>query len=436
MQLIEQIQQLSFPAHLPETVLQVEQRFDAPTVEDVPAAVRQAMESTALLRPIKPGDSVAVAVGSRGIVNLPRIVRAAIARLKEAGAEPFVITAMGSHGGATAEGQRAMLAGLGITQADVGAEIRATMEVKPVGQLEGGPTLYQDVISAAADHTLLINRVKPHTDFRGDLESGLSKMCVIGLGKQSGAIAMHSFGGAGFQRFLQPAARVYEKNTNVLGGLAILENAYDQTADVVALTAAEIGTWKEEQLLQRARAFMASLPFPEIDVLVVQAVGKNISGTGMDTNIIGRIMIPRQAEPADGPDVAVIAVLDITDESHGNAAGIGMANVTTQRVLDKADWVSTYTNSVTSGIFGMFRVSIPMAMADDRRALEVAVRGCAQPQETARFVFIRNTLALDHIWVSPSMREQVENHPRLSIEREVPLAFDAHGRMTGPWQMS
>ncbi len=436
MKLIEQIQGLNFPAKLPGTVLQVEQRFDVPKVEDVAAAVREAMESTALLKPVQPGESVAVAVGSRGIVNLPIIVRAAIDRLKEAGAKPFVITAMGSHGGATAEGQRDMLAALGITEASAGAEIRATMDVKPIGQLEGGPTLYQDVISAAADHTLLINRVKPHTDFRGDIESGLSKMCVIGLGKQSGAIAMHAFGGAGFQRFLQPAARVYEKNTNVLGGLAILENAYDQTAEIVALMAAEIGTWKEEQLLKRARLLMASLPFPEIDVLVVETVGKNISGTGMDTNIIGRIMIPRQPEPTEGPDVAVIAVLDITDESHGNAAGIGMANVTTQRVLDKADWVSTYTNSVTSGIFGMFRVSIPITMADDRRALEVAVRGCGQPQDKARFVFIRDTLALQHIWVSPSLREQVEHHPRLRIEREVPLAFDAQGRMTSPWTLS
>ena len=435
MQLLEQIKTLDFPAPLPETLLAVEQRFDAPQVADVAAATRAALEQSELLGRISPGASVAVGVGSRGIANLRTIVKAVIDRLRQAGAEPFVVTAMGSHGGATPEGQRGILAEFGVTEENVGAEIRATMEVKEIGRVPDGPPLFQDVISAAADATLVVSRVKPHTDFRSHIESGLAKMAVIGLGKQHGAAMMHSLATAGFQRFLEPAARIYEANTNLIGGLAILENAYDQTAEITALVAEEIGGPREAQLLARAKALMASLPFPEIDVLVLRCLGKNISGTGMDTNIIGRLMIPRQPENFGGPDVAVITVLDLTDETHGNASGIGLANVTTARVAAKIDWIATYTNSITAGIWGMHRGSLPLTMADDRRALQVALRGCGQPQDTARMVFIRDTLTLDRLWVSPSLRDAVEEHPRLSVVDETPLSFDANGVMAAPWRM-
>ncbi len=435
MQLLQQIGTLDFPAPLPESLLLVEQRFDAPRVEDVAAAVRHALEDGELLHRIPAGATVAVGAGSRGIANIPTIVRAVVGRLREAGSRPFVFPAMGSHGGATAEGQKALLAELGITNESVGAEIRATMEVKQIGQIPDGPPLFQDVISAAADSTLLVGRVKPHTDFRSHIESGLAKMAVIGLGKQHGAALMHRLGAPGFQRYLEPAARIYEANTNLVGGLAIVENAYDQTAEIVGLIASEIGGPREARLLERAKQLMASLPFPEIDVLVVRQLGKNISGTGMDTNIIGRLMIPRQPETFGGPDVAVIAVLDITNETHGNATGMGLANITTARVVAKTNWAAMYTNAVTSGIFGMWRVSMPITMADDRRALEVATRGCGQPPEAARMVFIRDTLTLDRLWVSPSLRAEVEAHPRLSIVDESPLSFDGGGIMTSPWQL-
>ena len=238
-----------------------------------------------------------------------------------------------------------------------------------------------------------------------------------------------------FLRYLGPAARVYEANTNLIGGLAIIENAYDQTAHIQWLDASEIGAATEESLLDRARSMMPSLPFPEIDVLVLRHIGKNISGTGMDTNIINRVMIPRQPEPTNGVDVAIITVLDLTRETHGNAAGIGLANVTTARVAQQIDWHATYTNSVTSGIFGMFRVSLPITMPDDHRALQVAVRGCAQPAEAARIVFIQDTLHVDRMWVSPTLRQQVEAHPQLSVTGEVPLTFDNQGTMTAPWQL-
>lgn len=436
MQLIEQIQQLDFPAPLPEKVLVVEQRFDAPKVDDVRAATRKALEESGILSRMQPGQTVAIGAGSRGIANLPVIVRAAVERLQEAGLKPYVVPAMGSHGGATAEGQKEMLAQLGVTEASVGVEIRATMEVKEIGRIPGGPPLFQGLDSAAADHALLVSRIKPHTDFRSHLESGPSKMCVIGWGKQHGAAMMHAGGGANFQRYLEPAAPIYAANTNFVGAICPIENAYDETAEIVGLTAQEVGTAKEAACLEKAKALMASLPFPEIDVLVVRQLGKNISGTGMDTNIISRLMIPRQPEHFGEIDIAVIAVLDLTEETHGNVAGLGLANITTARVAEKIDWVATYTNAITSGIFGMFRVSLPITMADDQRALQAAVRGCARPWEEARMVMIRDTLTLDTLWVSPSLRDAVEAHPRLRLVEEVPLAFGEQGNMTSPWQLS
>jgi hypothetical protein len=181
---------------------------------------------------------------------------------------------------------------------------------------------------------------------------------------------------------------------------------------------------------------MASLPFPEIDVLVVQQLGKNISGTGMDTNVISRLMIPRQPENFGQVDVAIIAVMDLTEETHGNVAGLGLANITTARVAQKIDWVATYTNCITSGIFGMFRVSLPITLPDDARALQVALRGCARPYADARMVFIRDTLSVERLWVSPNLRQAVEEHPRLRVVDEVPLAFAAQGNMQSPWQLS
>ena len=436
MNLFDQIKTLNFSAPLPETLLAVEQRFDAPRVTDVVGATQEALHQSELLARMRPGDSVAVGVGSRGIANLAVIVRTTVEALKAADFKPFIIPAMGSHGGATVEGQIGMLANLGITAATVGAEIRATMEVRQIGRLPDGPPLFQDVISAAADHTLLINRVKPHTSFHGEMESGLAKMAVIGLGKQRGAEMMHSMGVEGLRRFIAPAARFYETETNLRGGLAIIENATHQTAEIVGLTGADIGGPRETELLRRSKELMPSLPFEEIDVLVVRDMGKNISGTGMDTNVINRLDIPGQPEPQDKPRITIIAVLDLTEATHGNCTGLGLANVTTTRLAQKIDWVAFYTNALTSGILNMARASLPLTLADDRQVIQAAVRGCGQPQqETARLVFIRDTLSLDHFWVSPSLREVVETRFGLSVIKETPLQFDKMGRMVEPWEL-
>ncbi len=434
-QLLEQIKTLDFPAPLPSTLLLVQQRFDAPKVADLNEAVQKALAKSELVARMKPGASVAVGAGSRGIANLSIIVKAVIDRLHEAGFKPFIFPAMGSHGGATAEGQRDVLAQLGVTPEHMGAEIRATMEVTQIGQVSGGPPLFMDVNAAAADHTLLINRVKPHTDFRGELESGLAKMEVIGLGKQKGAALLHALGVPGFQRFLAPAARIYETNTNVIGGLAILENGDDETAEIVGLTAAQIGGPVEVALQSKAKSLMASIPFPEIEVLAIQQLGKDISGAGMDTNIIGRLKIPREPEEFGGPDVAIIAALNLTRATHGNATGLGLADVTTARVVEQIDWHATYTNIITSGILGIQRGPLPVTLTTDQAALQVALRCCGQPADTARLVFIRDTLTLDRLWVSPNLRPAVEAHPRLSVVEEVPLTFDEAGAMTSPWAL-
>lgn len=436
MELFTQIQALDFPAPLPATLLEVEQHFDAPRVENIPAAVDCALEASGLLARMQPGATVAVGVGSRGVASLAAIVAAAVQRLVAAGLQPYIVPAMGSHGGATAEGQIDVLAQLGVTEASAGVPVRATMEVRPIGQLPDGPTLYQGLDSSAADHTLLISRIKPHTDFRAHLESGPAKMSVIGLGKQRGAVAMHSGGGANFQRYLAPAGRIYETNTNLVGALAIVENAYDEVADIVGLTTAQIGAEPEAALLEKAKALLASLPFPAVDVLVVRELGKNISGTGMDTNILGRLLIPRQPENFGNVDVAVIVVLDLTEATHGNATGMGLANITTARMVRKIDWLSTYTNGITSGIFGMYRNSLPMVMADDRRALQTSVHCCAMPPDAMRMVFIQNTLHVGRLWVSPSLRGEVEAHPRLRIVGEMPLAFASSGALLSPWALA
>ena len=436
MNLFAQIQDLHFPAPLPTTLLEIEQHFDAPRVADVAAAAARAVQESGVLAKMPPGARVAIGVGSRGIANLPVIVKTVVAQFQAAGLHPFITPAMGSHAGATAESQTEMLANLGVTETSVGAPIRATMDVHQIGQMTDGPPLFQDLLSAGADHTFLIARIKPHTSFRSQIESGLAKMLVIGLGKQQGAAVMHARGVYGLIHYMGPAARVYEAQTNIVGGLAIVENAYDQTAEIHGLPACDIGAEREAALLVKAKALMPSLPFPQIDVLVVRALGKNISGTGMDTNVISRMKIPRQAEPSDGVDIATIAALDLTEATHGNAYGMGLANVITERLARQIDWKAVYTNALTSGVLGMWRTSMPMTMADDRRTIQAALRGCGEEQESARIVFMRDTLTLDRLWVSPSLRPNVEAHPRLKIIDERPLAFDADGVMCSPWDLS
>jgi hypothetical protein len=423
----EAVRGLSFEAPFPRMV-PVRQNFDAPRLEDVAAATVEALEP--LRASITPGMTVAITAGSRGIHDKPAIVRAAGDWLRSLGAEPFVVPAMGSHGGATAEGQVEMLSELGMTEESLGMPIRATMDTVELGRVPNGPMVHLDANAAQADGILAVNRVKAHTDFKGEIESGLAKIIAIGLGKQRGAEGIHVYGPANLGVWIPQVARRIIDTGKVLGGLAILENAYDRAARVELVSAAGIGAADEAKLLVDAKELMATLPFDDLDVAVVDVMGKNMSGAGMDTNVIGRMMI-RGSDEFDRPRITNIAVLDISDQSHGNAVGIGLGDFVPFRLLEKLDLRATYINAMTSGLGGPQRGQIPMAMPTDRSAVAAAILTCGRADlDQARVIRMRNTLDLEHLLVSESLLGEVSQNPRLEITGEpFDLSFDDSGRI-------
>ena len=427
----EAVRGLEFDVPFPH-LLPVRQRFDPAKVADVAAATAQALEP--LRARLRPGMTVAITAGSRGIHDKPAVVRAAGEWLRSAGAEPFVVPAMGSHGGATAEGQVQLLADLGITEGSVGMAIQATMETVEIDRLPGGPAVHMDANAAKADAVFAINRIKAHTDFSGDVESGLAKIIAIGLGKQRGAEGIHRFGPANLAVWVPAVAKRVVETGKILGGLAIIENAHDRAARIELVEAADIGGPVESALLADAKRRMATLPFDEIDVAVIDEMGKNFSGSGMDTNVIGRMMIRGSAE-FDRPRIRNIAVLDVSDASHGNAVGLGLADFVPFRLLERIDLRSVYINAMTSGLGGPQRAQIPMAMATDRSAIAAAVQTCGQADAGAvTLVRMRNTLDLEHLLVSESLRPAVDADPALEITGDaVPMAFDEKGRLL-PWE--
>ncbi len=425
--LIDHVTDLHVEAPLP-TMYRVRQHFDAPDVGDIPAAV--ARQLTALDGRIEPGMRVGVTAGSRGLANIPVILRAVGNEIRQRGGHPFIIPAMGSHGGATAAGQEEVLESYGITERTTAMPIVSAMDVQQIGQLPDGPAVYMSTTALEADALLIVGRVKPHTDFRADIESGLAKIMVIGLGKHRGAQMIHSYGTAGLSRSLAPAAQVMVQHANVLGALAILENAYDDTAKLEFVEADGIGGPHETRLLNEARSLMASLPFDEIDVLVVQEMGKNISGTGMDTNIIGRMMIHNVAE-FERPRIRIITVLDLTEEAHGNGAGIGLADLLSRRAVEKLDLRATYINGFTSGIGGVQRIKLPAFLPTDLDTIAAGILGCGRGDpQNARVVVIRNTLELSDLYISASLLDEAESHPRLDItDASAKLPFDESGAL-------
>jgi hypothetical protein len=423
----EAVRGLSFEAPFPRLV-PVRQNFDAPRLEDVAAATAQALEP--LRGSITRGMTVAITAGSRGIHDKPEVVRAAGEWLRSLGAEPFVVPAMGSHGGATAEGQVEMLSELGMTEESLGMPIRATMDTVELGRVPNGPMVHLDANAAQADGILAINRVKAHTDFKGEIESGIAKIIAIGLGKQRGAEGIHVYGPANLGVWIPQVARRIIDTGKVLGGLAILENAYDRAARVELVSPAGIGAADEAKLLVDAKELMATLPFDDIDVAVVDVMGKNMSGAGMDTNVIGRMMI-RGSDEFDRPRITNIAVLDISDQSHGNAVGIGLGDFVPFRLLEKLDLRATYINAMTSGLGGPQRGQIPMAMPTDRSTVAAAILTCGRADlDQARVVRMRNTLDLEHLLVSESLLGEVEKNPRLEVTGDpFDMSFDDSGRI-------
>lgn len=393
----------------------VRQLWETTPLGDIPGVVRAQLDALGLRARIAPGMAVAVTAGSRGIRDIVAVTAAAVAWLREAGAAPFIVPAMGSHGGATAAGQVKMLASLGVTEESVGCPIRSTMEVVQVGSIADGTPVYMDKFAAEADGVLVINRVKTHTSFEGPIESGLAKMCAVGLGKRQGAETVHRTAVYGLKEQMVPMARVVVEQGKVLAGIAIVEDAREQTAEIVALPPEEIGRAGEALLLERSKAIMARLPFHNIDVLVVDELGKNISGTGMDTNIIGRLPIPGEP-PLATPVINVIVVLDLTDETHGNANGMGLADITTARLASKVDFHATYMNVLTAGLIGLCKGGLPITLPTGHDAVATAVKVCGQADPaTARVVRIKNTLLLEELLVSAALLPEVAAHPALEL---------------------
>jgi hypothetical protein len=396
-------------------------------VEEIPTRVRVALQP--ILERVALDERVAITAGSRGIANMPAILRACGEAIREFGGDPFVMPAMGSHGGATADGQRDVLAGYGITRESVGMPVISSMEVQQIGCVDDVP-VYMSTTALEADHVLLVNRVKPHTDFHGPIESGLAKICAIGLGKQRGAQTIHSYGTRGLVELMPRAARcIIDKTEKILGGLAILENPRDETADLQFVEPEGIGLDAEQALQVRARSLIGTLPFESLDVLIVDQMGKNISGTGMDTNVIGRMFVPGVAE--DSPThITAVVVLGLTEESHGNAVGLGLADFTTEAFVQQIDWHSTYMNSYTSGTGGLLRGRLPTVLANDRAAIATAIRMCGQPNPSRlRVARIHNTLQVANVQFSPSLLEDADRGHVEVTGSPSPMEFDAAGHL-------
>ncbi|MEZ7844988.1 MAG: lactate racemase domain-containing protein [Rhodospirillales bacterium] len=372
------------------------------------------------------GKSIAITVGSRGITGIVNIIGALVQELKARGGEPFIVPAMGSHGGATAEGQIKILASYGITEGSIGAPIRSSMEVVEAGQLEDGTALYTDRLAFEADAIVIANKIKPHADFKGSYESGLVKMLSIGLAKHKGAVAIHRHGFDQFHDVLPRAAEVLLARLPILFGLAILENAFDELMSLEIIPTEKVMS-REKKLLEISKQSIGRLLFPKIDLLIIDEIGKNISGEGMDPNVTGR---PGSGLPGfNAPKIQKIVVLDITSQSHGNGVGIGLADISTRSCIEKIDLGAVYTNAITATILDPAK--LPIILNSDRDAVSVALKTCNRiTPETARVVRIKNTLELHRIWVSPAMLDEVDNDENITIAgEESPMAFDSSGRI-------
>ena len=407
----------------------VEQHFPGYRLEHAPSALKEKFLASDIRSLVHPGMRIAVTAGSRGLSDYAPILIGLVQLLLECGAKPFIIPAMGSHGEATAEGQRKLLEGYGITEETMGIPILSSMEVVQAGVTETNEPVWIDRNAWEADGIVLFNRIKPHTGFRGEYESGLIKMAAIGLGKQKGAETVHSGGPAKMSERVRMFGIRAIQLSKVLFGVATIENAYDQVCDIGVWNVPEI-LEQEPLFLKRAKSMMPRIFFEHLDVLVVDRIGKNISGPGMDPNIThtylpGALIDPElRAKRAER-----VVVLDLTEESHGAAMGIGMADVTTQRFFRKMDRDATYPNCLTGGV--TVSAKIPMFFDNDRLAIQAAVKTLTGPEKHGiRMVRIQDTLHLGKIWISEALREEAETHPDVTILSNVePVAFQADGNL-------
>ncbi len=410
-------------------LFRVRQQFEGPVVEDVAAEVENQLASLSLSEKIQPGQSVAITAGSRGIANIHIIIRGIAQHLKALGAEPFIVPAMGSHGGGTAEGQQQIIESYGITEEFCGCPIRASMDTVVVCDATEGFPVHFDEQAFQADHVFVCGRVKPHTGFHGDIESGLMKMMLIGLGKHAGALIYHrAIMNYSFGQIVRSVAREVLAKCRIVGGLAIVENAYDETAKLAAV-APENFEEEEKGLLILAKQWMPRLPFDQADILSIDEIGKNISGSGMDTNVVGRKYLDHRAADEEYPKVKKIIVRGLTADTHGNATGIGLAEFCLSRVVDQMDVQVTRVNCLTGG--HPTGAMIPLDYETDRETLDMALStiGLIPPQES-RFMWIRDTLDVAEVECSAAYLEEAQQRSDLEILtplRDMP--FDGDGNL-------
>ena len=401
------------------------QIFSHPKEVDVEAEIRRQIAGKKLLAGLKKGSRVAIAVGSRGISNLPRAVKVLGEELRAAGAEPFIVPAMGSHAGATAEGQTAMLRGMGYTEENVGMGIVSSMDVAQLGKTPRGLPVLIDRIAYEADGIIITNRIKPHVCFRGPYESGLMKMITIGLGKQRGADIAHDLGFGHMPEHIPEIAKEALKKIKLLFAVGFIENAFHETSAVAVLHPGEIET-EEPKLLDLAREITPRLYFDTLDALIIDEVGKEISGSGFDTNVVGRY---HSAWISGGPKITRLAILDISAKSQGNGNGLGMADFTTRRAAEKFDFTQTYPNALTSTLSGGGK--IPMVFPSDRQAIQACIKTSnLEDWAAARIVRIRNTLSLTEIELSENMLPELKGDPRFEVLSEpYRLPFNGDGNL-------
>lgn len=411
---------------LPKMV-KVRQIFTAPEVDNLIDTLRAEFAKPVVGETIKPGMSIAIAVGSRGVAEIATITRVVVEEVKKRGGRPFIVPAMGSHGGATAEGQQEVLKNLGVTEKSAGCPIISSMDVVKLGQLENGLDVLIDKTAHEADGIIVINRIKPHTAYHGPCESGLAKMLAIGLGKQKGADSCHAYSFKHMAFNVVAMAQVKIDRAKILFGVATVENAYDKVAKVVAVAAKDL-IETDKKLLVEAKANMPKIKFDNVDVLIVDKIGKDISGDGMDPNITGRYPTPWAH---GGPDIPKVVCLDLTEATHGNANGMGEGDFSTRKLFNKIDWQSTYANALTSTV--SVPVKVPIIMETDRDAIQAAVKTCfARDLSRARVVRLKDTLHLGEIWISESMLEDALKNPEIEVCGEpAEIQFDADGNLIG-----
>ena len=403
------------------------QIFEENKIENIPEEISKEFEKIRLSERMKPGMQIGITVGSRGIRNIPLIIKSVIEEVKKRGGVPFILPAMGSHGGATAEGQKKVLENYGVNEKAMGVPIKSSMDVVELGRLKNGLPVYFDKVAFEADGIVVVNRIKVHTAFKSVIESGLCKMLSVGLGNHEGASLVHYLGVKGLRDYMVDFAKVILERIPVLCGLGILENAYDDTYRLAAAVPEDFER-VDMELLKECKRIMSALPVSDIDILIVEEIGKNISGTGMDTNIVGGIREYREGE-YDPPEIKKIIILDLTKEAEGNALGIGLADLTIRKLYDKIDFRATYENTITTTF--LERAKIPIICKSEEEAFQIALKTIWNlPGTKPRIMIIRNTLKLDELYVSENIWEEIKNRSNIRpCEDLEKLSFDHHGNL-------